>query len=63
MRTYVSYFDVPNAKMICLMLNNSNVLESSFLEGISTQMANGEIPGLFEGDDYRMLMTKCKEGT
>ncbi|KXS20765.1 hypothetical protein M427DRAFT_130976 [Gonapodya prolifera JEL478] len=48
-------------KMVFIM-DESNVLESSFLERMNTLLANSEIPGLFEGDDYSSLMTQCKEG-
>ena len=44
------------------MLDESNVLESGFLERMNTLLANGEVPGLFEGDEYTTLMTQCKEG-
>lgn len=30
---------------------------------MNTLLANGEIPGLFEGDEYAALMTMCKEGS
>ncbi|OXA50597.1 Dynein heavy chain, cytoplasmic [Folsomia candida] len=36
--------------------------ESSFLERMNTLLANGEVPGLFEGDEFTTLMTQCKEG-
>ena len=29
---------------------------------MNTLLANGEVPGLFEGDEYASLMTACKEG-
>lgn len=29
---------------------------------MNTLLANGEVPGLFEGDEYSTLMTQCKEG-
>lgn len=38
------------------------MLDSSFLERMNTLLANGEVPGLFEGDEYTTLMTQCKEG-
>ena len=28
----------------------------------NTLLANGEVPGLFKGDEYAVLMTQCKEG-
>ncbi|KAL7038933.1 hypothetical protein ACKWTF_009751 [Chironomus riparius] len=47
---------------ICFILDESNVLESGFLERMNTLLANGEVPGLFEGDEFTTLMTQCKEG-
>ena len=37
---------------ICFILDESNVLDSSFLERMNTLLANGEVPGLFEGKYY-----------
>ncbi|ANB15355.1 dynein heavy chain [Sugiyamaella lignohabitans] len=51
-----------NGQKICFILDESNILETSFLERMNTLLANGEVPGLFEGDDYAALMTACKEG-
>ncbi|RWS31185.1 Dynein heavy chain: cytoplasmic-like protein [Leptotrombidium deliense] len=48
---------------ICFILDESNVLDSSFLERMNTLLANGEVPGLFEGDDFTTLMTQCKEAS
>ena len=47
---------------ICFIMDESNVLDSGFLERMNTLLANAEIPGLFEGDDFSALMTACKEG-
>ena len=47
---------------ICFILDESNVMDSSFLERMNTLLANGEVPGLFEGDEFTTLMTQCKEG-
>lgn len=47
---------------ICFIMDESNVLESGFLERMNTLLANAEVPGLFEGDDFAALMTACKEG-
>ncbi|KAK6191509.1 hypothetical protein SNE40_003176 [Patella caerulea] len=47
---------------ICFIMDESNVLDSGFLERMNTLLANGEVPGLFEGDEYSTLMTQCKEG-
>ena len=47
---------------IAFIMDESNVLDSSFLERMNTLLANGEVPGLFEGDELSQLMTLCKEG-
>ena len=47
---------------IAFIMDESNVLDSSFLERMNTLLANGEVPGLFEGDELSTLMTMCKEG-
>ena len=46
---------------ICFIFDESNVLESSFLERMNTLLAGGEVPGLFEGDEYNTLMNQVKE--
>ncbi len=48
---------------ICFIMDESNVLESGFLERMNTLLANAEVPGLFEGDEHAALMTACKEGS
>jgi dynein heavy chain 1 len=47
---------------ICFIMDESNVLDSGFLERMNTLLANAEVPGLFEGDEYASLMSQCKEG-
>ncbi|KAH8923510.1 hypothetical protein BT69DRAFT_1319504 [Atractiella rhizophila] len=47
---------------ICFIMDESNVLDSGFLERMNTLLANAEVPGLFEGDEYAALMTSCREG-
>ena len=47
---------------ICFIMDESNVLNSGFLERMNTLLANAEVPGLFEGDEFSALMTACKEG-
>lgn len=47
---------------ICFIMDESNVLDSGFLERMNTLLANAEVPGLFEGDEFASLMTACKEG-
>jgi len=48
---------------ICFILDESNVMDSGFLERMNTLLANGEVPGLFEGDELSALMTQCREGS
>ncbi|CAG8442752.1 1825_t:CDS:10 [Diversispora eburnea] len=50
------------SEKICFIMDESNVLDSGFLERMNTLLANAEVPGLFEGDEYNTLMTSCKEG-
>lgn len=47
---------------ICFILDEANVLDSGFLERMNTLLANAEVPGLFEGDEYATLMTSIREG-
>ncbi|KAF8477357.1 dynein heavy chain, N-terminal region 1-domain-containing protein [Kalaharituber pfeilii] len=47
---------------ICFIMDEANVLDSGFLERMNTLLANAEVPGLFEGDEFASLMTACKEG-
>ncbi|CAM0135389.1 unnamed protein product [Umbelopsis sp. WA50703] len=47
---------------ICFIMDESNVLDSGFLERMNTLLANAEVPSLFEGDEFAALMTACKEG-
>eukprot|EP01116_Phalansterium_solitarium_P005286 TRINITY_DN1679_c0_g1_i1.p1 TRINITY_DN1679_c0_g1~~TRINITY_DN1679_c0_g1_i1.p1 ORF type:complete len:4594 (-),score=1709.56 TRINITY_DN1679_c0_g1_i1:318-14099(-) len=47
---------------LVFIFDESNVLESSFLERMNTLLAGGEVPGLFEGEEWTGLMHSCKEG-
>ena len=46
---------VKNEK-ICFIFDESNVLSPAFLEKMNALLASGEIPGLFDGDEYTMLI-------
>ncbi|KTW31656.1 dynein heavy chain [Pneumocystis jirovecii RU7] len=48
---------------ICFILDESNILTTSFLERINTLLANSEIAGLFEGEEFTSLISSCKEAT
>ncbi|EMG45477.1 ro-1 Dynein heavy chain [Candida maltosa Xu316] len=50
-----------NGEKICFIIDESSILEVSFIERMNTLLANAEIPGLFEGDDYTSLLNKCLE--
>ena len=47
---------------ICFILDESNLLDTGSLERLNTLLANGEVPGLFEADEYSTLLTQIKEG-
>lgn len=46
---------------ICFIIDESSILETSFVERMNTLLANAEIPGLFEGDDFNNLMNLCSD--
>lgn len=46
---------------ICFIFDESNVLGPAFLEKMNALLASGEIPGLFEGEEYMALMNQCRE--
>jgi dynein heavy chain 1 len=48
---------------MCFIMDESNALDSAFLERMNTLLANAEIPGLFEGDEFAALMNACREGS
>ena len=47
---------------ITFIFDESNVLSVAFLERMNALLASGEVPGLFEGDEYMTLISACKEG-
>ena len=40
---------------IVFILDESNVLDSGFLERMNTLLANGEVKGLYEGESFLEL--------
>jgi dynein heavy chain 1 len=46
---------------ITFIFDESNVLSVSFMERMNALLASGEIPGLFDGDEYTMLVNTFKE--
>ncbi|KAL3079950.1 hypothetical protein niasHS_011367 [Heterodera schachtii] len=47
---------------ICFIMDESNMMETGFLERLNTLLTNGEVPGLFEGDDFNTFLSQIKEG-
>ncbi|CCF59102.1 hypothetical protein KAFR_0G00690 [Kazachstania africana CBS 2517] len=45
-------------KNICLIIDESSILEASFLERMNTLLANADIPDLFQGEHYDNLMNR-----
>lgn len=50
------------SEKITFIFDESNVLGVAFLERMNALLASGEVPGLFEGDEYNALISACKEG-
>lgn len=44
---------------VCLLIDQSTITETAFLERMNTLLANSEVPGLFENDDFEQLMKLC----
>ncbi len=41
---------------ICFIFDESNVLSTAFLERMNALLASGEVPGLFDGEEYTALI-------
>eukprot|EP00945_MAST-04E_sp_MAST-4E-sp1_P001635 g1635.t1 len=48
---------------ICFIFDESNVLDSAFLEHMNALLASGEVPGLFEDDELSALMQEMRART
>ena len=46
---------------ICFIFDESNILSTAFLERMNALLASGEVPGLFEGEEYLSLINTYKE--
>jgi len=40
----------------CFVFDESNVLGAAFLERMNALLAGGEVPGLFDGEEYTKLI-------
>lgn len=59
LRTIMKRAGVKGEK-ITFIFDESNVLGPAFLERMNALLASGEVPGLFEGDNYNTLISECK---
>ena len=50
-----------NGQPVCFIFDESNILSTGFLERMNALLANGEVPGLYEGDEMLSLITACRE--
>lgn len=60
LRTLMRRVGVDNEK-VCFIFDEGNVLGSGFLEAMNALLASGEVPGLFEGDEFNSLMSACRD--
>jgi len=50
-----------DGEKVCFIFDEGNALGSGFLEAMNALLASGEVPGLFEGDDYTALMHAIRD--
>lgn len=50
-----------DGEKICFIFDEANALGSGFLEAMNALLASGEVPGLFEGDDYTALINNFRD--
>ncbi len=50
-----------DGEKICFIFDESNALGSGFLEAMNALLASGEVPGLFDGDDYTALINSFRD--
>jgi dynein heavy chain 1, cytosolic len=50
-----------DGEKVCFIFDESNVLSSGFIEAINALLASGEVPGLFDGDEYTALMSSVRD--
>lgn len=60
LRTVMRRVGVEGEK-ICFIFDEANVLSAGFLEAMNALLASGEVPGLFEGEEYTSLMSACRD--
>ena len=50
-------------QQVCILLDESSILETSFVERMNTLLANSDIPDLFQGEEYDKLMLAIRHKT
>jgi len=50
-----------DGEKVCFIFDESNVLSSGFIEAINALLASGEVPGLFDGEEYTALMSAVRD--
>lgn len=60
LRTVMRRVGIDDEK-VCFIFDESNALGSGFLEAMNALLASGEVPGLFECDDYTSLMSAMRD--
>ena len=48
-------------KPVCLIIDDTMIIEPAFIERMNTLLANSEIPGLFDVDEYTQLVQQCQD--
>lgn len=46
---------------ICFIFDESNIMQPSFLEYMNALLTSGEVPGLFDGEEWQKLMQDIRE--
>lgn len=46
---------------MCLVIDESNIMETAFLERMNTLLANSDIPDLFQDEQYEILISSLKQ--
>lgn len=44
---------------VCFLIDESSILDTSFIERMNSLLANSEVPGLFEGEDLAAVYKLC----
>ncbi|GKY90587.1 hypothetical protein MPSEU_000032400 [Mayamaea pseudoterrestris] len=46
---------------VCFIFDEANVLSAGFIEAINSLLASGEVPGLFDGEEYTSLIHGARD--